>query len=209
MVCGIPICRSSKVSTVVPCPFGGKARFVVDDCASMRSLMERALMSPVGYQFLLHLAPRIDKVLIPPTNGRLSSVGNRQGGAGHDDGCEVGVAAHASADIDRRLRRAARDRVQLRARHSIRPGAPTCWRIPNARSNSWLRRRNTEPSCSPATPAPRHGPRLPTSTPVMSATGPVAHRARSGSFACDLSPEAGYRPQRSAVFTACSVTRQC
>jgi deazaflavin-dependent oxidoreductase (nitroreductase family) len=39
------------------------------------SLMERALMSPVGYQFLLHLAPRIDKVLIPPTNGRLSSTG--------------------------------------------------------------------------------------------------------------------------------------
>jgi hypothetical protein len=39
------------------------------------SLMERALMSPLGYQFLLHLAPRIDKVLIPPTNGRLSSIG--------------------------------------------------------------------------------------------------------------------------------------
>jgi deazaflavin-dependent oxidoreductase (nitroreductase family) len=39
------------------------------------SLMERALMSPVGYQFMQHLAPRIDKVLIPPTNGRLSSVG--------------------------------------------------------------------------------------------------------------------------------------
>lgn len=32
-------------------------------------------MSPVGYQFLLHLAPRIDKMLIPPTNGRLSSAG--------------------------------------------------------------------------------------------------------------------------------------
>jgi deazaflavin-dependent oxidoreductase (nitroreductase family) len=39
------------------------------------SLMESALMSPVGYQFLLHLAPRIDKVLIPPTRGRLSSIG--------------------------------------------------------------------------------------------------------------------------------------
>jgi deazaflavin-dependent oxidoreductase (nitroreductase family) len=39
------------------------------------SLMERALMSPLGYQFLLHLAPRIDKALIPPTNGRLSSIG--------------------------------------------------------------------------------------------------------------------------------------
>ena len=39
------------------------------------SLMERALMSPVGYQFLLHVAPRIDRVLIPPTSGRLSSMG--------------------------------------------------------------------------------------------------------------------------------------
>jgi deazaflavin-dependent oxidoreductase (nitroreductase family) len=37
--------------------------------------MERALMSPIGYRFLLHVAPRIDKVLIPLTNGRLSSVG--------------------------------------------------------------------------------------------------------------------------------------
>jgi deazaflavin-dependent oxidoreductase (nitroreductase family) len=37
--------------------------------------MERAVMSPLGYQFVLHLAPRIDKVLIPPTNGRLSSFG--------------------------------------------------------------------------------------------------------------------------------------
>src|ERR1700760_3074452 len=39
------------------------------------SLMERALMSPLGYRFVLHLAPRIDKMLIPPTNGRLSSFG--------------------------------------------------------------------------------------------------------------------------------------
>jgi deazaflavin-dependent oxidoreductase (nitroreductase family) len=39
------------------------------------AVMERALMSPVGYQFLLRVAPRIDKVLIPPTGGRLSSVG--------------------------------------------------------------------------------------------------------------------------------------
>ena len=37
--------------------------------------MERLLMSPVGYQFLFHLAPRIDKVLIPRTKGRLSSAG--------------------------------------------------------------------------------------------------------------------------------------
>jgi deazaflavin-dependent oxidoreductase (nitroreductase family) len=39
------------------------------------ALLERALMSPAGYQFLLQLAPRIDKVLIPLTNGRLSSAG--------------------------------------------------------------------------------------------------------------------------------------
>jgi len=38
-------------------------------------LIERAAMTRAGYQFLLHLAPRIDKVLIPPTGGRLSSVG--------------------------------------------------------------------------------------------------------------------------------------
>ncbi len=39
------------------------------------ALIERALMSPVGYQFLLHVAPRIDKALIPRTKGRLSSAG--------------------------------------------------------------------------------------------------------------------------------------
>lgn len=38
-------------------------------------LLERTLMSPVGYQYLVRLAPRIDKVLIPRTNGRLSSAG--------------------------------------------------------------------------------------------------------------------------------------
>lgn len=39
------------------------------------ALIERTLMTPVGYQFLLHLAPRIDKVLIPRTKGRLSCAG--------------------------------------------------------------------------------------------------------------------------------------
>lgn len=39
------------------------------------ALLERFAMSPAGYQFLLHVAPRIDKVVIPRTNGRLSSVG--------------------------------------------------------------------------------------------------------------------------------------
>ena len=37
--------------------------------------MERALISPVGTLFVLHVAPRIDKALIPRTNGRLSSLG--------------------------------------------------------------------------------------------------------------------------------------
>ncbi|MGV7250828.1 nitroreductase family deazaflavin-dependent oxidoreductase [Mycobacterium kansasii] len=39
------------------------------------ALMERTLISPVGTLFVLHVAPRIDKTLIPRTNGRLSSVG--------------------------------------------------------------------------------------------------------------------------------------
>jgi deazaflavin-dependent oxidoreductase (nitroreductase family) len=39
------------------------------------ALLERFAMSPAGYRFLLHLAPRIDKVLIPRTKGRLSAMG--------------------------------------------------------------------------------------------------------------------------------------
>ncbi|MCV7123346.1 hypothetical protein AWC15_03855 [Mycobacterium lacus] len=39
------------------------------------ALIERFMMTPIGYQFLLHLAPRIDKVVIPLTRGRLSSAG--------------------------------------------------------------------------------------------------------------------------------------
>jgi deazaflavin-dependent oxidoreductase (nitroreductase family) len=39
------------------------------------ALMERALMSPAGYRYLLDVAPRVDKVLIPRTRGRLSSAG--------------------------------------------------------------------------------------------------------------------------------------
>jgi deazaflavin-dependent oxidoreductase (nitroreductase family) len=39
------------------------------------ALLERFAMSPAGYQFLLRLAPRIDKVLIPRTRGRLSAMG--------------------------------------------------------------------------------------------------------------------------------------
>src|ERR1700751_5804505 len=78
------------------------------------------------------------------------------------------------------------------AGQSIRPGAPTCWRTPNARSSSWAHRGSTGPSYSPATPAPPHGPPLSTSTPATSSIAPAARRARSGSFACGPSPiEAG------------------
>ena len=50
---------------------GGIARFAGGGCDE--ALMERALMSPVGLQFLVNVAPPIDKVLIPRTNGRLGS----------------------------------------------------------------------------------------------------------------------------------------
>jgi deazaflavin-dependent oxidoreductase (nitroreductase family) len=39
------------------------------------ALGERLAMSRAGYWFLLKVAPRIDKVLIPRTSGRLSSTG--------------------------------------------------------------------------------------------------------------------------------------
>ncbi|MEB3980404.1 nitroreductase family deazaflavin-dependent oxidoreductase [Mycobacterium sp. 663a-19] len=39
------------------------------------ALFERFAMSRPGYLFGLHLAPRVDKVLIPRTNGRLSAMG--------------------------------------------------------------------------------------------------------------------------------------
>jgi hypothetical protein len=40
-----------------------------------KALLERFAMSRAGFWFLLHVAPRIDKVVIPRTNGRLSSAG--------------------------------------------------------------------------------------------------------------------------------------
>lgn len=39
------------------------------------ALLERFAMSRAGYRFLLHVAPRIDRLLIPRTGGRLSSTG--------------------------------------------------------------------------------------------------------------------------------------
>jgi deazaflavin-dependent oxidoreductase (nitroreductase family) len=50
-------------------PFRGR-RLRLDE-----ALFERFAMSRVGNQFALHLAPRIDKVLIPRTKGRLSVSG--------------------------------------------------------------------------------------------------------------------------------------
>ncbi|MEY2472486.1 MAG: hypothetical protein QOK28_1815 [Actinomycetota bacterium] len=39
------------------------------------ALLEKFAMSRAGYQFLLHIAPRVDRFLIPKTNGRFSSTG--------------------------------------------------------------------------------------------------------------------------------------
>jgi deazaflavin-dependent oxidoreductase (nitroreductase family) len=50
-------------------PFRGR-RLRIDE-----ALFERFAMSRAGFLFLLHLAPHIDKVVIPRTKGRLSSTG--------------------------------------------------------------------------------------------------------------------------------------
>lgn len=39
------------------------------------AFLERFVMSPVGYQYLLRVAPTIDRVVIPRSKGRLSSAG--------------------------------------------------------------------------------------------------------------------------------------
>jgi deazaflavin-dependent oxidoreductase (nitroreductase family) len=56
------------------------------------ALLERALMTPFGYRFLLHIAPRIDKALIPRTNGRLSSAGIDAVGLITTTGAKSGLA---------------------------------------------------------------------------------------------------------------------
>lgn len=56
------------------------------------ALIERALMSPAGYQFLLRVAPRIDKVLIPRTKGRLSSAGIDRVGLVTTTGAKSGLS---------------------------------------------------------------------------------------------------------------------
>ena len=54
-------------------------------------MIERAAMSPPGYRYLLNLAPRIDKVLIPRTHGRLSSVGFNKVGLVTTTGAKSGL----------------------------------------------------------------------------------------------------------------------
>jgi deazaflavin-dependent oxidoreductase (nitroreductase family) len=56
------------------------------------ALLERFAMSPAGYWFLLHLAPKIDKALIPRTKGRLSSTGLNKVGIVTTTGAKSGEA---------------------------------------------------------------------------------------------------------------------
>jgi deazaflavin-dependent oxidoreductase (nitroreductase family) len=39
------------------------------------AILERFVMSALGYQYMLRVAPRFDRVVIPRTNGRFSSAG--------------------------------------------------------------------------------------------------------------------------------------
>jgi deazaflavin-dependent oxidoreductase (nitroreductase family) len=55
------------------------------------ALLERFIMTPVGYQYLLRLAPRIDKVVIPRTKGRLSSAGLDKVGLVTTTGAKTGT----------------------------------------------------------------------------------------------------------------------
>jgi deazaflavin-dependent oxidoreductase (nitroreductase family) len=59
----------SPVALLRESPYRGR-RLRLDE-----ALLERFAMSPVGYQFLLHVAPQIDKAVIPRTRGRLSAMG--------------------------------------------------------------------------------------------------------------------------------------
>jgi deazaflavin-dependent oxidoreductase (nitroreductase family) len=55
-------------------------------------LAERLLMSRVGYWILLHLAPRIDRWIIPRTKGRWSSLGPDRVGLVTTTGAKSGQA---------------------------------------------------------------------------------------------------------------------
>lgn len=54
-------------------------------------LLERLVMSKLGYQYLLRLAPRIDRAVIPRTGGRLSSMGLNKVGMVTTTGAKSGL----------------------------------------------------------------------------------------------------------------------
>jgi deazaflavin-dependent oxidoreductase (nitroreductase family) len=54
-------------------------------------LLERFAMSRAGYQFLLRVAPRIDRAVIPRTKGRLSSTGIDKVGLVTTTGAKTGA----------------------------------------------------------------------------------------------------------------------
>lgn len=65
------------------------------------ALTERFAMSRAGYRYLLHVAPKIDKVVIPRTKGRLSSSGIDKVGLVTTTGAKSGVErTHPLALID-------------------------------------------------------------------------------------------------------------
>ena len=149
--------------------------------------MERALMSPPGYQFLLHLAPRIDKLLIPLTNGRLSSAGVGKFWLVTTIGAKSGrPRTHPLTLIVDGGGLLAIGSNYGRSHHPA--WTANLLAHPECTVEFMAGPRSTEPSCSRAMPTPRHGPRPPTSTPGTSAIAQAAHHARSGSFAFGPSP---------------------
>lgn len=55
------------------------------------AVLERLVMSPVGRQYTLHVGPRIDRVLIPRTRGRFSSLGPNRVGMMTSTGAKSGA----------------------------------------------------------------------------------------------------------------------
>ncbi|WP_415823627.1 nitroreductase family deazaflavin-dependent oxidoreductase [Mycobacterium basiliense] len=54
------------------------------------AIMERVMMGPVGYYFMLRVAPHIDRAVIPRTKGRLSSAGFNKVGLVTSTGAKSG-----------------------------------------------------------------------------------------------------------------------
>ena len=121
-------------------------------------------MTRVGSYLGKYLAPRVDKVLIPRTNGHLSTMGRDKVGLVTTTGAKSGrprpqpLALLDNGDGCSRS-------GPITAARSTPGGAPTCWPTPNAPSSSTARARPTEPNCCQATSAPRPGRRPSTSTP--------------------------------------------